>query len=149
MTTTTQTPKSAAEQGSGADLGLTSRTRPDFFAAEHAQAGDDKPEQALSGGAVSPVPPTAPPAVANCGTYAGLQRHQREGTKPCAQCREAAAQYKRDYCAGLAGRNGLAYAERNRLRGRAVTAAFARLKAAHRDEWARLLDEEKAKRGIA
>ena len=34
---------------------------------------------------------------AACGTNSGYKRHSREGTQPCVECRDAAAQYQRDW----------------------------------------------------
>lgn len=39
---------------------------------------------------------TIDPATAECGTYAGYQRHGRKGTQACKPCKKANADYQRN-----------------------------------------------------
>ena len=75
-----------------------------------------------------------------CGSYAGCQAHYHRGEKPCGPCRAAASAYQRSrYAANPRARDKqLAY---QRARARAT----ARLIAAHRGEYVRLLAEERAR----
>lgn len=72
-----------------------------------------------------------------CGTYAGYQRHGRRGETPCTPCREARAQWQREYRKTATGRiatNGTSKAQ---------TAARERLIAAHRVEYEAYYREER------
>lgn len=78
--------------------------------------------------------------MAECGAYAGYQTHYHRGEKPCGPCRAAASAYAKTRRAAnpRVRDKQLAY---QRARARAI----ARLIAAHRGEYVRLLAEERAK----
>ena len=71
--------------------------------------------------------------MARHGTYARFQQHKREGEEPCAACRQANADYVREW------RQRPGKADRNRLYNRARGRAQQDLAERHRDEYQALL----------
>jgi len=72
------------------------------------------------------------------GTYAGWNRHRRQGTKTCAECRRANREYHREWRASNGGR-----AQQARYT-KAANAALQQLKTAHFDEYRRYYEQAAA-----
>jgi hypothetical protein len=85
--------------------------------------------------------------VNKCGTYAGWNAHKRAGTKPCALCLKAAA----DYTAAWRRRATTPAETRRRELGKARWRAVNRLIAAHQAEFDQYHAEERnrVERGAA
>jgi hypothetical protein len=77
--------------------------------------------------------------MAACGTASGYTQHRRRGEEPCAACRSANAQKKREYLARKPDARAHANAY-SRAHGRASDRLIAR----YRPEFQALLDEELA-----
>lgn len=69
--------------------------------------------------------------VAPCGTYGGYQRHYKDGTPVCDECRAANTEYQRAY------RNDPENRERHRRRDKAQKLAWRDLARRHRAEYKR------------
>jgi hypothetical protein len=78
--------------------------------------------------------------VAECGTYAGDQQHRKRGERSCPDCLAAKAEYTRTLRAWQPETRA-----KDRAQNRAWSRADARLRAAHAEEFARYLREEKGK----
>jgi hypothetical protein len=78
--------------------------------------------------------------VAPCGTYGAYQRHRKAGEEPCQPCRDANAQYTREF-----------RRSRPELYARELASKYARWRALerlareHPKRFATLLNEERAK----
>lgn len=70
-----------------------------------------------------------------CGTYAGDQRHRKEGEPSCEPCRAARAEYQRQYRATHDRPD-------DRLKARAIGRARTRLVHAHLAEYHQFYEEE-------
>jgi hypothetical protein len=77
--------------------------------------------------------------MAQHGTYAGWNQHQKEQTEICLACREASRQYQMAHRADPENR------KKHRLDIKARRLAYQRLAKMHPYEYATLYDEEKAK----
>lgn len=73
-----------------------------------------------------------------CGTYSGLQRHNRLGQEPCQPCRDAGAERMRDY------RKRPGHQAKDRWWGRTRQAALEALAREYPERFAALLAAERA-----